>query len=122
VLTLVVIGLLTVVVISKLQRVALEAQKAAVRAELVHIREGITLFKIVNKRNPESMHELMEKKIRLPVSSRRGRYQDPFFDQKYLTANAVDAKGELLDAFGNPFQYEPVSGVVRSTTKECENW
>lgn len=110
------IGLLFGVLVSKLQQVTKEAQETAVRAELSNIRKGITLFKILNERNPQSLNELMEKDVLLPVGS------DSLFNQKYLTATAVDAKGNILDAFGNPFTYDFASGKVRTTTAGYERW
>ena len=110
------IGLLFGVLVSRLQQVAKEAQETAVRAELTNIRKGITLFKILNERNPQSLNELLEKDALLPV------LDDSLFSQKYLMANAVDAKGNILDAFGNPFTYDFVSGKVRTTTEGYERW
>ena len=116
VITLCLIGLLIGVVIPKLEQAAQAARETAVKAELANIRKGITLFKILNERNPQSLNELMEKDVMLRV---RG---DTFFKQKYLLANAVDAKGNIIDAFGNPFAYDPASGRVRATTKGYESW
>lgn len=110
------IGLLIGVLVSKSQQVTKEAQETAVRAELANIRKGITLFKIINERNPQSLNELMEKDVLLPVGS------DSLFNQKYLTANAIDTKGNILDAFGNPFIYDFVSGKVRTATAGYERW
>jgi type II secretory pathway pseudopilin PulG len=117
-----VIGVLTGVVIAKYQRVLQEARESAVKAELANIRSSIALFKMLNGRNPESLNELIEKDVMLPARIGAGPYTGSFFKQKYLMANAVDAKGNLLDAFGNPFTYNPNGGEVKSNTKGCETW
>jgi competence protein ComGC len=116
------IGILIGILIPKFQRVAREAQETAIRAELANIRTGIRLFRIVNDRNPRSLHELIEKDVMLPARIGTDLYSESIFKQKYLMANAVDAKGNILDAFGNTFQYDSVSGRVRTATKGYEEW
>jgi len=64
----------------------------------------------------------MQKDVMLPASIGPDAYSDSFFKQKYLMANAVDAKGNILDAFGNPFTYDSVSGKVRATTEGYASW
>jgi competence protein ComGC len=120
--TLCLIGILTGVVIPKYRRMAHEAQESAVKAELTNVRTSISLFKMLNKRNPESLKELIEKKVMLPARTGREPYSTSFFDQKYLNSRAVDSQGNVLDVFGNPFRYDPVRGVVRATTKGFEDW
>jgi competence protein ComGC len=122
VITLVMIGLLIGVLIPALQRVAREAQETAIRAELVNIRIAISLFKTMNGRNPASLKELVEKDFMLPARIGSDSFSGSFFKQKYLMSNAVDAKGNIIDSFENPFFYDPKSGKVRSTTEGYERW
>lgn len=117
------IGILIGVVIPKYNRVAHEAQEAALKMGLTNIRTSIGLFRMLNERNPKSLNELVEINVLLP--SRMG--QDPFsgslfLDEKYLIAQALDAQGHLVDAFGNRYTYDPVRGVVRTSTKGYESW
>jgi competence protein ComGC len=120
--TLCFIGILIGVVIPKYQRVAREAQEVAVKTGLVNIRMSVRLFKVLNNRNPESLKELTEKRVILPARIGTDRYSGSFFDQNYLMSHAVDSKGNIVDAFGNPFAYDPARGEVKATTKGCENW
>lgn len=120
--TLCLIGIMIGVVIPKYQRLAKEARESAVKAELCNIRTSINLFRILNKRNPMSLNELIEKKVMLPGRIGGDDYSKSFYDQKYLLAHSVDDKGHVLDAFGNPFLYDPVRGEVRATTRGYENW
>ncbi len=120
--TLCVIGILIGVVIPKFQRMAHEAQELAVKSELANIRTSITLFKMLNGRNPKSLSELIEKSVMLPARIGADQYSGSFFKQKYLTVNVVDEKGNILDAYGNYFCYDPVRGEVRSSTKGCDLW
>jgi Tfp pilus assembly protein PilE len=116
------IGVMIGIVIPKYQRVARAAQESAVKAELANIRSSIELFRILNKRNPASLGELIEKKVMLPGRIGGDEYSKSFYDQQYLMAYALDQKGNILDAFGNPFLYDPVRGEVRTTTRGYENW
>lgn len=120
--TLCLIGILIGVVIPKYQRVAQEAQEIAVKAELTNIRTSIGLFRMLNNRNPESLRELIEKKVMLPARTGADRYSGSFFDRNYLMSHAVDSQGNIVDAFGNPFAYDPARGEVKASTKGCEDW
>jgi competence protein ComGC len=121
VITLCLIGILIGVVIPKYQRVAHEAREAALRTELANIRISIRLFTILNGRNPESLKEMIDKKVMLPARI-GGGYTGSIFKESYLMKNAVDAEGNKVDAYGNPFLYDPQRGEVRSSTKGYENW
>ena len=122
VLTLCVIGILVGVVIPKYQHVARVAQETALKAELSNIRTSIRLFKMLNNRNPDSLRELMEKKVMLPGRIGGDAYSSSFFEQAYLLKNAVDSLGNKVDSFGNVFSYDRAKGEVRSTTKGFEGW
>ena len=116
------IGVLVGVVIYQYNRVAREAQETAVKTELANIRTSINLFKIMNNRNPESLNDLLEKNVMLPARIGSDPYSDSFFKRKYLMTNSIDAQGNLVDAFGNFFYYDPVRGEVKSSTEGCETW
>ncbi|OGW33694.1 MAG: hypothetical protein A2X58_02690 [Nitrospirae bacterium GWC2_56_14] len=116
------IGILIGVVILKYQRVAREAQEVALKTGLSNIRTSITLFRMLNGRNPVSLQELIEKNVMLPARIENGPYTGSIFKRKYLLQQAIDAKGNILDSFGNPFIYNSVQAEVRSSTKGCETW
>ena len=121
VITLCAIGILVGFVIPKYQRVAHEAQEAALKTELSNIRTSIRLFKMLNGRNPASLREMIEMKVMFPARIGSG-YSGSFFKQSYLMKNAVDEEGNKVDAYGNPFLYNPQRGEVRASTKGYENW
>ncbi|MDH4163666.1 MAG: hypothetical protein OEW15_13400 [Nitrospirota bacterium] len=122
VITLCLIGILIGVVIPRYQRLAREAQETALKAELVNIRTSIELFRLLNGRNPRSLRELIEKNVMLPARIGPDAYTGSFFKQKYLMPHAIDEERNVLDAFGNRFEYEPYKGEVRTTTKGFEKW
>ena len=121
--TLCLIGILIGVVIPKYQQVAHEAQEVALKTSLVNIRTSIKLFKMLNGRNPQSLQEMIEKKVLLPARVGPDEYTGPIFlNECYLTECAVDRGGKILDAFGNPFIYDASKGEVRTTSKGYANW
>lgn len=122
VISLCLVGVLFLVVVPRYQRVAREAQEAALKAELANIRMSVTLFKLLNGRNPESLNTLVENNIVLPARMGTSPYTGSLFKEKYLKPNAVDARGNILDAFGNLFTYDSINGIVRSTTQGYEMW
>ena len=116
------IGLLMGVVVPKYYRVAREAQESATRAELSNIRSSIALFKMLNNRLPQSLQELMERKVMLPGRTGADQYSASFFTMEYLVPHTVDAEKNILDPFDNAYRYDPKGGEVRSTTKGYEAW
>lgn len=122
IITLCLIGILIGVVIPKYQRLAHEAREAALRSELVNIRTSIKLFRLSIGRNPESLKEMLEKDVMLPARVGKDALTGSIFKHKYLMHNAVDSEGNILDAFGSRFEYDPKTGEVRTTTKGYEKW
>lgn len=122
VITLCIIGVLIGIVIPKYQRMAHEAQEAALKSELSNIRTSIELFRMLNGRYPNSLNELIEKNVMLPAKIGSNPYTGSILDQKYLMLNAVDEKGNIIDPFGSPFEYDLFRGEVRATTKGYETW
>jgi len=122
IITLCFIGILIGVVIPKYQKVTQAAQEEAVRAELTNIRTAIEFFKIRYGRTPVSLREMIEKKALLPGRIGTSTPSWSFFENTYLLKKAVSTEGGKLDAFGNPFSYDPIKGEVRSTTEGCEKW
>jgi type II secretory pathway pseudopilin PulG len=120
--TICLIGVLIGIVIPKYQRVAHEAQEVALKSALRNIRTSIKLFKALNERNPKGLNEMIEKEVILPARIGNDPYTGSLFKDKYLIEHAVDSKGNLLDAFGNPFIYDLRKGEVRTTTKGYETW
>lgn len=120
--TLSLIAVLIGVVVPKYQRIAREAQETALKAELVNIRTSIRLFQMLNNRNPRSLKEMMEKRVMLPARLGHDAYSDSIFKEKYLLPQAVDEDGNVLDSFGNRFEYDHKEGEVRTTTEGYGNW
>jgi len=123
VITLCLIGVLIGVAIPKYNRVASEAQEAALKMGLTNIRTSIRLFRMLNERNPRSLKELIENDVLFPARIGKEPSAGPIFlDEKYLVKQAQDAEGYLVDAFGNRYAYDPVRGEVRASTKGYESW
>jgi type II secretory pathway pseudopilin PulG len=121
--TLCIIGVLTGVVIVKYRQVTQAAKETALKAGLVNIRMSVTLFKMLNNRNPDSLKEMVEKKVMLPARIGPDKYTDPIFlKESYLMEYATDKEGNIIDAFDNPFTYDAAKGEVRTTTKGYEAW
>lgn len=120
--TLCLISILIGVVIPRYQRAAMEARETALKTGLTNIRTSIKLFKMLNGRNPGSLHELLEKEVMLPARVGADPYTGSVFKSKYLMAQVRDGNGNCIDAFGNPFSYDLERGEVRSTTKGYETW
>jgi len=120
--TLSLIAVLFGVVVPRYQRVAQEARETAIQAELANIRTSIRLFRMIQGMNPHDLRELMEREVLLPARVGRARGEEALFKKTYLMPHAVDDRGNVLDAFGNPFSYDRENGTVRSGTAGYEDW
>lgn len=81
--------------------------------QLQILRNAINLFKIVNSKDPENLRVLAT-----------GYYKFPGEDQtrRYIENAPIDERGEVVDPFGNIYNYDAVSGWIRSSTKGYEFW
>jgi len=122
VISLCLIGILFLIVVPRYQRLAHKAQQTALKAELTNIRTTIKLFRLLNNRYPENLRELTEKKILLPAGAATENLGGSIFDDRYLLPNAMDGQGNITDAFGGRYVYDPASGTVRSGTRGYEDW
>lgn len=81
--------------------------------QLQALRTAVNLYKAVNMRNPDSLRELAIGEFSFPGEAERRRYlEGPIFNRK----------GVAIDPFGNPYNYDPLNGWVRSTTPGYEYW
>jgi type II secretory pathway pseudopilin PulG len=87
------------------------AKENALMSELRAVRTSVQLFMTLNKMIPADLKSLVTQKYTI------GEKQGP-----YLSGINVDKNGDLLDAFGNKFGYDPKTGRVWSVTKNYENW
>lgn len=118
--TLSLIGILIWVVIPRYERVAVEAQKAALRTELGGIRMTLQLYHIRSGRYPADLRDLLKEKYLLPTQE-AGK-EKKMFEQAYLETRSLDAEGYVLDPFGSRLGYDPKTGRVWSQTKGYEDW
>jgi len=112
---LIIISILAVVVIDRYESVAWEARKVALQTGLNNLRQAILLFKMTKGRYPESLKELTSEHLIVP-------YKDTIIRAKYLEPYVADEEKNILDPFGVPFAYDPVTGTVRSQKKGFESW
>lgn len=111
----IVLGILVVIVVDRYESIVWEAKKVALRTELSNLRQSIALFKITKGRYPESLKELISEHVVTP-------YKDTIIRAKYLEPYSVDKDMNVLDPFDMPFDYDPLTGKVRSKKKGFENW
>lgn len=105
-----------VVVIPYYKKIALEAQRSALRAELGNIRMSLELYKVLTNQYPEDLRVLLKKRYMFPARN------DTFFKEEFLNHTALDKEGYPLDPFGNRFQYNSRTGKLSSSTEGYEKW
>lgn len=110
------VSILIGAVIPYYQQMMQRARESALQTGLVNIRKSIELYRALEGRYPADLKRLVHARYVIPVR------KDTFFSGEYLRNQAVDAKGNLLDPFGNQYQYDPKDGTVFSETEGYESW
>jgi|SRR3569832_1340695 len=103
-------------VIPYYQKLAQDAREAALKTGLGNIRKGIELYQVLQGHNPSDLKSLVGMRYLVPIR------EDTFFSGEYLGAQAKNGEGDLVDPFGNRYQYDRRNGTVISGTKEYEKW
>ena len=120
--TLSLIGILIWVVIPRYERVAVEAQKVALKTELGGIRMSLQWYQIRNGKHPADLRDLLKEKYLAPTQEAGKEAEKKIFEQAYLETRSLDVEGYVLDPFGNRLGYDPKTGRVWSRTKGYEDW
>ncbi|MFH0799883.1 MAG: type II secretion system protein GspG [Pseudomonadota bacterium] len=79
--------------------------------ELAMLRSSVTVYKMLNGKNPESLEELAASTYKVDSMPR------PYIDRLPRSQN-----GGVVDPFGNPYRYDIKSGWVCSGTPEFARW
>ena len=76
--------------------------------QLKQLRMGVEIYKKMNGKNPGDLVQAL--------------------DYKYKTGEEVqwsvkkDQQGRYVDPFGSPYQYDPVTGTLKSSLPNYEKW
>lgn len=104
------------------------SREAALQSELRNIRTAVQLFTALNRRFPVNLEELIARRVILPtremsvgVGGVAVETKTPF-TSTFLEARAIDGEGRLLDPFGKPYRYNPLSGLVNAGKDSYRNW
>ncbi len=111
----IVISILIVIVMGKYKDIEWEAKQAALKTELVNVRQAIMLFKMTKGKYPGSLKELITGQMIVP-------YKDTLIRAKYLELYSIDKDNNLLDPFDLPYAYNQQTGKVWSVKKGFESW
>ena len=81
--------------------------------QLLAVRTSVNLFKALNKKNPDTLEELV---------SAEYAFEGEDMQRRYLETLPTNQKGIMVDPFGNPYNYDRASGWVKSSTSGYEYW
>jgi len=81
--------------------------------QLQALRTSVNLYKAITRRNPKTLHAMLDEEYSFPGEE---------MARRYLQGVMLDKKGEIVDPFGNPYTYDDISGWVRSSTSGYEYW
>lgn len=86
------------------------AKALALRADLQCLRAAVEFFHATRGRYPVTLEEMLTE----PLGGVRG--------ERVRVRSLRELGQQRVDAFGNPYYYSAVEGVVRSTTPDHETW
>jgi len=92
------------------------SRETTLRYQLSNLRMMLMLYKELNGQYPLDLEALLKADYRVSKSDR------PVLSENFSVSLKQDAKGGLLDAFGNRLYYDPRKGVILSQTKGYNNW
>lgn len=110
--------------------VAMERYTSSIRAlnetaltvELANLRTAVIFYSTMKGRLPGSLSELVKEKVVATKRDIRGREYDIVIAGSYVESMEVDPSGRPLDPFGSPYDFDPRTGRVSSTTRGYETW
>ena len=105
-------GVFLVVALSHHHQMVRRARELVLEAELRNLRANVAFFESMQGRRPATLEELRTQPIGRVKAGRESSTWGPF----------RDAAHELEDPFGHPYRYEPMTGVVSSTSPGYETW
>ena len=112
IIVIVIVVTLTVLLGAGLYAGRMKVQKSNLMVqELSMLRSSLTLYKTVNHVNAPSLEDLAASEYEVGDGKR------PYVDRLPLSKD-----GNIIDPFGNKYEYDPKTGWVSSTTSGFERW
>lgn len=121
-LALILVSLFLLIAVDRYTSSVRGVKEVALTVELNTMRSAINYFAIINGRLPESLKELASKDIMVTKRDITGKDYTVMIIGKYVESMSTDAQGYPADPFGNRYQYDPKTGLVRSGTAGYEKW
>ena len=133
-LALIIIGILLVGAITYFQRATKVVKEYALMSELGNIRISVLLYFVINKKFPDSLKQMVDEKIILPFQDTEAikkmtgnagitvQTGTIIIDRTYLEKMSMDKEGNILDPFGNSYNYDPRLGKLSSSTPNYGGW
>lgn len=79
--------------------------------ELSMLRSAVMTYKMINKRNPDSLGDLVAT-----------TYKADSVEKPYLDTLPGLVEGRVVDPFGAPYAYDPESGWLQSSSPDYRSW
>ncbi|MFH1830850.1 MAG: hypothetical protein ABH871_08775 [Pseudomonadota bacterium] len=107
-----VVVVLTVVLAAGLYAGRTKVQKSNLLVqELGMLRSSLLLYKTINNHSAPSLEQLMTEEYDVGTTKRT-----------YVERLPFSKDGKIIDPFGNPYNYDPKTGWLSSTTSSYEKW
>jgi len=92
------------------------SRETTLRYQLSNLRMMLLFYKQLKGQYPPDLETLIKADYKVTKVSK------PVLSEDFFVSAKKDAKGALLDAFGNRLYYDSRKGVIWSQTKDYENW
>lgn len=121
-LTLILVSVFLLIAVDRYASSVRRVKEVALTVELGTMRSAINYFAVINGRLPESLKELTARDIMVTKKDITGKDYTVMIIGKYVESMSTDADGHPADPFGNRYQYDRKTGLVRSGTAGYEKW
>lgn len=88
------------------------SKEKTMMGELLNMRTAITLYKIINKKSPDDIIDLVEKEFSFGGGA----------SLKYIQSLPLMPDGRIIDPFGNEYLYDNGKSWVGSSTDGYKSW
>lgn len=88
-------------------------KERALLYELSLIRQGVDLYLIMEKKKPTDLLDLAIRTYSIPGEK---------VNQRFVERVNINDKGQIIDPYGNPYDYDQAYGWVASSTPGYSNW
>ncbi|HAO93546.1 MAG: hypothetical protein A2X93_09625 [Deltaproteobacteria bacterium GWC2_56_8] len=97
-------------------------KETALLVEMSNLRSALSYYLMFNEKLPISLKEMVDRGVDASKRGIEGADYRIVISGKYVETMTLDPEGFPVDPFGNRYNYDASSGMIRSSTRGYERW